>query len=436
MTISANISALIDREATPQQKQLLALARAIAAELESPVYLVGGAVRDLLATGDLRDLDLVVEGDGIELGRQLAERLDGELRVHSRFLTAEVVGRELTADIVTARRETYPEPAALPVVSPGDLRDDLARRDFTVNSMAYPLASELAGELIDPFGGLQDLERNTLRVLHERSFFDDPTRILRAVRLGSRLGMSMEPGTLALAVAAVKSGAFEPLSASRLRQELRLLLDAPEGIEGLRRLEGLGFLSYLGIEEPLSTAQWETLGSLLRRKSAQKSADPSAPAIRWWLAQLMVLVGQTSVAGRQRLARGLALDEDLESSLLRAPERLDRVTAELSTVGLAPHQVRRALDALTAEELVLLELRADTRVLAWLEQWRKALGRIELKIGGAELLEAGFAAGPQLGEALTATHEARLDGLIDADQELEFASRLLREKLAMGRSKP
>jgi tRNA nucleotidyltransferase (CCA-adding enzyme) len=435
MTISANISALIDREATPQQKQLLTVATAIAAELDTPVYLVGGAVRDLLATGDLHDLDLVVEGDGIELARQLAERLDGELTVHSRFLTAEVVSNDLTADIVTARRETYPDPAALPVVYPGNLDDDLARRDFTINSMAYPLAPADAGELIDPFDGRQDLERKILRVLHERSFFDDPTRILRAVRLGARLGLSMEPGTHALASAAVKSGAFEPLSPSRLRQELRLLLDAPEGIEGLRQLEGLGFLSSIGIEEPLTAALWETLGSLSRKQSAPSSADSSASRIRWWLAYLMVLVGKTSPAGRQQLARSLGLDEDLQRSVLQAPERLARLAAELSTVGLAPHRVRQALDSLTTEELVVLELTDSPRLEAWLGRWREELGKIELEIGGAELLEAGFATGPELGEALAATHEARLDGLIDAGQELEFASRLLSKRDSRERSK-
>src|SRR3954452_22209108 len=138
----------------------------------TPIYLVGGAVRDLLLGQERTDLDIAVEGDASALGR----RLGGEIRTHERFATATVHTDGLELDLATARSESYPEPGALPEVRPATLTDDLARRDFTLNAMAVPLAGD--PELIDPHGGLADLERGTLRVLHERSFVDDPTRTL------------------------------------------------------------------------------------------------------------------------------------------------------------------------------------------------------------------------------------------------------------------
>src|SRR5918994_4949551 len=156
-----------------------------------PAYLVGGAVRDLLLGEARADLDVAVEG---EIG-SLTEALGGELVEHERFATASVRVGGLHVDIARARAETYPSPGALPEVRPAPIADDLARRDFTINAMAVPLAGE--PDLIDPHGGLADLREGLMRVLHELSFIDDPTRALRAARYAARLGFGLEPGTRA-----------------------------------------------------------------------------------------------------------------------------------------------------------------------------------------------------------------------------------------------
>ena len=189
------------------------------------VYLVGGTVRDILLGVPSLDVDVVVEGDAVAVAGRLAEALGGSLTAHGRFGTAVVDrGDGSHVDVVTARRETYPEPAALPVVEPGTIEDDLRRRDFTVNALAASLAPDGFGALVDPCGGRADLAAGTIRVLHERSFVDDPTRIVRAVRYESRFGFRMDAATETLARAAVDAGLLGLLTPTRLGDELVTLL--------------------------------------------------------------------------------------------------------------------------------------------------------------------------------------------------------------------
>ena len=177
---------------------------------EPGVHVVGGAVRDALLGRVPRELDVVVEGDAVAVARRAAGRLGGELVVHDRFGTAVVRSRAATFDVVTARTETYAEPGALPDVRPGaTIEEDLARRDFTVNAIALRVAD---GELIERRGASADLGAGVLRVLHERSFEDDPTRLLRMARYAARLGFEPDPDTDALAAAAT----VETVSGGRL----------------------------------------------------------------------------------------------------------------------------------------------------------------------------------------------------------------------------
>ena len=162
----------------------------LAADRASPLYIVGGRVRDLLLERPAADLDLVVEGDALELVRALALDQGGEAIVHPRFGTATYRNGTLRFDLATARTETYPRPGVLPDVRPSPIEEDLARRDFTVNAMALRLSPPDAGTLLDRFGSRQDVEDGLIRVLHDDSFIDDPTRIMRAIRYEQRLGFS------------------------------------------------------------------------------------------------------------------------------------------------------------------------------------------------------------------------------------------------------
>jgi len=221
----------------PELAARVAVVARVAAEMGVEAWLVGGTVRDLLLGRDGPDLDFVAVGDGAGLAAAVQRALGGRLLRHAEFLTADVIDAEgVHLDVATARQESYEAVAALPDVWPAaTLDDDLSRRDFTVNAMALRLPASLpesvndgldvgglaaSASLADPSGGRRDLAAGALRVLHERSFLDDPTRVLRGVRFEARLGLRLTPETEELARQAVAAGAFARLSGSRLRREL------------------------------------------------------------------------------------------------------------------------------------------------------------------------------------------------------------------------
>jgi tRNA nucleotidyltransferase (CCA-adding enzyme) len=184
-------------------------------------YAVGGCVRDwLLGLKGITDLDVTIEGNGMEVARAVSRVLKGSLHVHQQFGTATVVLPRMRVDVATCRKETYTKPAAYPRIAAGTLRDDLRRRDFTINAMAIAIHPHRFGVVVDPCGGRKDLTTKTLRILHRRSFLDDPSRILRGVRFVQRFGLRWERSTLRAAREAMAEGALGWLNAGRLRKEL------------------------------------------------------------------------------------------------------------------------------------------------------------------------------------------------------------------------
>lgn len=328
-------------------------------------------------------------------------------------------------DFVTARDERYEEPASLPVVSPAEMEVDLARRDFTINAMALPLWPVGSGDLIDPFEGRRDLNLRQLRVLHDQSFFDDPTRILRGVRLGTRLDLSLEAHTATLAQAAIAADAFVPLSANRLRHELILLLEDRQVEESLRQLESLGFLSVLGLSGPPEDSDWQSLSDVLELQSDWGKVGGEIGAPRWWLVCLMSLTQSVDEPTRASMAQRLGLDGQLSDLLTGYPRRLSRTRKVLDDSDTSAHEACQALNDLPVEDLALLMVGPDGGIAQWIERWVHGLREVRLTIGGADLKKAGYAQSPALGRALQATLEARLDGIIETDEELEFAIRQL-----------
>ncbi len=209
-------------------------------------FVVGGAVRDLLLGQKTFDLDIVVEGEGIPFAARLAARLQARLKSHERFGTATIIFSDgLRLDVATARTELYDRPAALPRVTPGSIRDDMYRRDFTINAMAASLMPGEFGRLIDDFRGLRDLRQRHIRVLHEKSFLDDPTRIFRAVRFETRLGFRIVRSTKKLVDEALSMHVLDGLENYRVATELRLILEEPEPAGPVRRLAQLGVFEAL-----------------------------------------------------------------------------------------------------------------------------------------------------------------------------------------------
>jgi tRNA nucleotidyltransferase (CCA-adding enzyme) len=335
-----------------------------------PVYLVGGAVRDLLLGRGRADVDLVVEGEAEALAVALGVEPYAD---HDRFgtLKVELDGHEV--DIATARSESYPEPGALPVVERGaSLEADLGRRDFTVNAMAVPLAGE--PRLLDPHGGLADLDEGLLRVLHRASFEDDPTRAIRAARYAARLGLALEAETEEL-LRATDPGT---VSADRWRAELRRLASEPTAAPGFETLAGWGAVK-LG-------ARWEVLAAALPELLAR---SPWAGEVEWadaWLA---------AAFGPEELGEGLAGSHPTKPSGAVSLAR-----------GHGPVELLLAR-ALGAE---------------WLDDYMGVWRDVALEIDGADLIAAGVPEGPALGRGLTAALRAKLDGEVHGrEQELAAA---------------
>lgn len=397
--------------------------------MEIPLYLVGGALRDVLLTGRTLDLDidLVAIGDALKLGESVAHELAADFQAHRRFLTADIRVGDTHIDLVTARREEYDEPASLPRVTPSDLQDDLARRDFTVNAMALPLWPPGDGTLVDPWQGQADLGKRWLRVLHDRSFFDDPTRILRGVRIGARQDLEFEPRTAELAVAAIEAGAFDALSGSRLRHEMALLLEEPQVEASLRRLAQMEFFAVLGLTPSRDKSDWQTLQAILELRSRDPESELGDLEPRWWFAILMALCAHEDQVTREELAKRLDVDGELLRILRRFPERIEDAVDALEEPDVPQHKVCETLQELASEELVLLTARGDSTVRTWVQEWLEGLRDIRLEIGGDDLHASGFGQSPDLGRALKATLKARQDGRIGPADELDFAVRYLRE---------
>ncbi len=350
------------RQAYPE----LEAVREAAAE---PVYLVGGAVRDLLLGHPRADVDLVVEGDAVTL----AGRLGGATAEHDRFGTVkvEIDGHEV--DIATARTEAYPEPGALPEVTPGmSLEADLDRRDFTINAMAIPLAGEV--RLIDPHGGREDLERGLLRVLHEDSFGDDPTRAIRAARYASRFGFTLEPGTDRL----LRQADLSTVSADRRRAELERLAAEPTGRVGFGLLAGWGIIDLRegGIE------LMEAVEDLLR----ESHWDELVP--------------------REQALIAAAL----------GPEGSEDVLASMW-----PPKPAEAVELAERRDPVELIL-ARAMGASWLDRYLTVWRNVELEIGGEDLIAAGVPQGPAVGRGLRAARKRKLEGEVSGrEAELEAA---------------
>ena len=241
-----NISECLKEKLSPTLQGVLREAGDLAVEIGFKAYVVGGMVRDLLLGLQTIDVDIVVEGQGIHFARKLADRLQAKVRCHERFGTATLtLPDQLRVDIATARTEFYERPAALPRVTPGSIRDDMFRRDFTINTLAASLIPGEFGRVLDDFGGVRDLRERHIRVLHEESFIDDPTRIFRAVRFEKRLDFRIVRSTEQWIVDALSRSILEVLEDYRIATELRLILEERDPAGPLRRLSELGIIDRL-----------------------------------------------------------------------------------------------------------------------------------------------------------------------------------------------
>jgi tRNA nucleotidyltransferase (CCA-adding enzyme) len=398
-------------EALPGMERLLP-----ALEDLPPAFLVGGAVRDLLRGASGVDLDIAVEGDARRAAGGLAARLGGEVVEHERFGTATVFAGQLVVDLATTRRERYERPGALPTVEPAPLAEDLARRDFTINAMAAGLSGEDLGRLHDPHGGLADLESGTVRILHERSFIDDPTRLLRAVRYEVRLAYTMDLETERLAREAAAAGAPRTVSGARIRDELLDLLAEPEAPEGLRRVRELRLDAAL---HPALELDPE-LAAHAVVAAAEVGADQR-------LAALAALVASDPDALESWVGE-LGLRADARDRVLRAATVAARLVTALRSSRLSPSALEALLRGEPREALALA--RALGAPAGPVLDYVRRLSGVRLEISGADLVAAGVPESPAIGRALEATRRRKLDGEVSGrEEELRLALALARGEM-------
>ncbi|MDP3804791.1 MAG: hypothetical protein Q8Q87_04495 [Candidatus Omnitrophota bacterium] len=289
----------------------------IANSLGYSAFVVGGLVRDALLGAKNLDLDIVVEGDAIKLGHTLSKKIDAALAVHRRFGTCTVITKDrLKIDIATARKEVYLKPAALPIPESSCLKDDLARRDFTINAMAISINQNSFGQLIDFYGGEQDLHYGRIKVMHDKSFIDDPTRMFRAIRFETRLGFYLDGRTLRLLKKAARNGMPAKVSRERIRNELILVFKEKNKVKPLKRLAELDVLRFVHPELKFGKGLTALLISIEENLRRRKFSGFSNIAVDEWLIYLMALFDTLSYNATLALCNSFSLRREDKSKIM------------------------------------------------------------------------------------------------------------------------
>lgn len=423
----------------PAQVALLKVIAEIAEEESEAIYLVGGPVRDLLLGKSVKDFDLVLVGDAVALANKLSKRLGGEVTSHPRFGTAKwsiagikekVVKRlrkkinanELphSIDLVTARQESYSRAGELPNVTFAGIEEDTQRRDFTINTLALRLDGEYYGELLDVWDGLEDLRAGVLRVLHEKSFQDDPTRILRILRFATRFDFTIADDSLALLTAGISK--LGSISGERIRNELDLVIGEVGRSTTLKRLESLAVLK--GIENHLffDDEMEAALGRLNEKLPGEEweigASSVADVAYVLWL-------GKLPEDGARAVAEHLSMGNGLSKAIVASSQ----FRAEMDTLsGMKTSEVVAKLDKLPALTRYALYLDADDAqaeiYLRYAQDWRK----LWPKTDGNELVRLGMPEGPIYKEILGRLRAAWLDEEIsNQDEEKKLLEQLLNE---------
>ncbi len=405
-----NYSHPLETSLDATQLALIRLVQDEATQQGLPLYIVGGAVRDLILGRQLNDFDLTVEGDAIALARTLSRKHGGGVTAHIKFGTAkwflpnnlklETEAHD-TLDLISARSETYRHPGALPTVAFGTIEDDLRRRDFTINALAIRLDGDHFGELRDDLHGTDDLQHGLIRVLHSRSFIEDPTRMYRAVRYEGRYGFKIADETLALIPEA--RAVVERLSPQRIRHELDLILDEPNAVAMLKRLDQLELL----------TCIHPVLGNFNQSKLATAKLDNPVLQTRnsRWLLWLMHLTDQGIEFINDRL--------HFKSDLLKMLHSAALLEANLpALIGLKPSEIVELLEGYSIKALEVFSIAVqDEEQKNILNKYLAEWWGIKPKTTGHDLKTRAIPPGPKYNEILRRLRAAWLDGEVKTEEQ-------------------
>ncbi|MCH7972048.1 MAG: CCA tRNA nucleotidyltransferase [Chloroflexi bacterium] len=414
-----NLAQLLTSKSSAEQRRIIDLCRELSADVANVdgVYVVGGFVRDVILGRKPGDVDISVVGDAGAFSEALADRLGTSRPVESEFLTYKIVDRKLrdgkltdddgatpvgaaTIDVVTARSESYPEPAALPEVVPSSIEDDLRRRDFTVHSMAISLSGSSWGNLVDPMNGFGDIMRKRIRVLHDSSFIDDPTRMFRAVRYANRLDFSIDSRTEILIAESLEN--VDLLSGARLRNEFELMLAEPKRVDILRMSEELGLLAAI------------SHGLRVGSRSIKVLESPNSNAFEDLLA--LTTFGLSHEEAEQTAHRFDG--PDAWTMTIKGNPRLADLVTVLDRTDIRRSEIAEILDAIP-----LPSIRAYIAAgppLPRRDRMADYMDRIRFEkpeITGDDLIAAGIPEGPVIGQLIDLVKRARLDGQVNTKQE-------------------
>lgn len=392
---------------------------AVARNCGYAAYLVGGPVRDAFLGRSIIDVDVSVEGDAISLAERIAERHNAIVdKTHGAFGTATITFDDgSVVDLATARAETYSEPAALPTVTPASIREDLVRRDFTINAMAAPIERDGFGALVDPHGGIADLHARKIRVLHPGSFQDDPTRVFRAYRFAWRFGFALDEATFAAAREAASGGVVAQLTGARVRNEIAAVLREDEAISVLSDLHACGVLPKLATPFPFDADAESFVGRADAFVTASRAERPRTLLLAW-LDALGAEVG--TLVGWLLLTAEVARD-------LGAISAVTDALAGRGPRTLRPSEWYPLLAGACADVLSSIGARYGAPVHAEaLAQWLR-FADLRPLVTGDDLLELGYEPGPKYRPVLQAVLDAQLDGeLTDRVEALTLAQERMR----------
>ncbi len=423
MTSKKSVKSLVVERVAPDILRLLEAAGSAAEAEGMAAYAVGGLVRDLFIGIENDDVDIVVEGDGLKVAGSMAALLGARLQPHEQFGTAVLLLPDgFRLDVATARVEFYEYPAAPPVVEASSVKDDLFRRDFTINTLAIKLNEPDAFHLVDCFEGRRDIEERTISVLHEASFVEDPARVFRAIRFEQRLGFSIGRQTLALLNEAVVGDFVGRLAPARLATELRYMLEEKQPLKMVRRMAELDVLRFIHPSFAGPSEERPILQSLEEVMALDGLNDLDLPLERWFI-YLLALLDPLPAHEARAVGIRLALPERLQEALERFWDQRTRVADVVEREPPPrPSEVYRALEDVAPEALMVLIARTDK------EEARRRLSHyltktrtVEPAIGGEDLIAIGFEPGPRFKEILETVRDRRIDGeLKTKDEEIAF----------------
>lgn len=414
-SLRKNLSSNMKSKFPPEIYELLSLSGEVASDLGYSAYLVGGSVRDLLQGETNLDIDIVIEGDGIHFAQVLGKKLKVKVKSHKRFGTAVVVTDFLKFDVATARTEYYESPAALPRVETSSIKKDLYRRDFTINTMAISLNPAKFGQLLDFFGAQRDIKEKTIRILHNLSFIEDPTRAFRAIRFSERFGFKISRHTLNLIRTAVRINLFNKLSGTRIYDELNLLFLETEPIKAIRRLADLDLMKFIYPGLTITKQLEETFEAIQETCAWFKLLFFEEELNKSHLFFMALFENMTPGERNDALQR-LYVPPIAKMEILDGIEKSREALFNIQTAS--QKAIYYTLRPLTIPTILFTMAKArDREQKKAISLYLTTLRKVKPVLSGKNLKSMGYRPGPLFKKILTEILEARLEGTIKSREE-------------------